>query len=337
MKRIYTLWGKAKVRGILNLKGAALLAIGCFGGFFLWYEHDQPTPGFLGYVEGEFVRVASPGAGSLVSLPIKPGMNISLGAPLFALERENEMAARDEALHRYEQATFALENIKVGKRPEEIEVITNTLIQAEADQKFARLFLERQKKLIETKATSLESLDRARSNYNRGKARIAELKAQLKVARLPAREMEIKAAQKEKEAAYALLRQAQWRLDQKSVPSPVTGFVFDTLYVPGEWVPAGSPVAVILPPENIKVRFFVSGDKLGELKLGQPATIYCDGQKKGIPARLSYISPTAEYTPPVLYSRDWRLKLSYMVEARPLESLESLHPGQPVDVMIGNP
>jgi HlyD family secretion protein len=331
------LFAQKKNHASFNLKGAAILAMAVFGGFFLWYEHDQPPLGFLGYVEGEFVRVASPIAGTLVNRPIKQGMNISQGAPLFTLERENEIAARDEALRRYERTKFELENIKIGKRPEEIEVIADTLAQAEADQKFARLFLERQEKLIATKATSIESLDRARSNYNHGEARIAELKAQLKVANLPGREMEIKAAQQEMEAAHAILRQAQWRLDQKSITSPVTGFVFDALYVVGEWVPAGSPIAVILPPENIKVRFFVPENKLGSFKLGQAITIQYDGQEKNIPATISYISPTAEYTPPVIYSREWRSKLMYMLEAHPIEATNSLHPGQPVEIVIGTP
>lgn len=297
------------------------------------FRHKPVSPGFLGYVEGEFVRVASPIAGALVDLPLTRGMMVNIGNPLFSLERENEIAARDEANRRYEKAVFSLKDIQVGKRPEEIEVIENMLIQAEADQELAVLSLKRQEKLVTTNATSIESLDRARSAYNHGVARIAELKAQLKVARLPARKMEIKAAQMEVEAAKEVLHQAQWRLDQKIIKSPVSGFIFDTLYVPGEWVAAGSPITVILPPKNIKVRFFVPEEKLGAFKIGQAVTIRCDGQEKDIPATLSYISPMAEYTPPIIYSREWRSKLLYMLEARPSENPESLHPGQPVTVI----
>jgi len=256
---------------------------------------------------------------------------------LFVLEQENEIAARDEAMRRYERAKFQLNNIKVGKRPEEIEVIQDMLVQAEADQEFARLFWERQKKLVTTNATSLENLDRAKSAYDRGQARVEELKDQLKVAHLPSREMEIKAAEKEVEATLAVVRQAQWRLDQKFIKSPVKGFVFDTLYVLGEWIQAGSPVVVILPPGNIKVRFFVPEYQLGRFKIGQSVMIKCDGQEKEIPAVLSYISPAAEYTPPVIYSREWRSKLMYMLEARPIQDFETLHPGQPVDVTMGVP
>lgn len=326
---------KKKIKGIFNLKVLAMLVAFGLGSFLMWYKHPQPSSGFLGYVEAEYVRVASPIAGSLVSLPMKRGMTVNSGQRLFTLERAYEVAARNEAMQRFERAKFELENIKFGKRPEEIEVIAGTLVQAEANQKFNSLYLERQKKLIETNATSHESLDRARSNYNHGEARIAELKAQLRVAKLPGREMEIKALEKQMAAAKEVLAQAQWRLDQKSIKSPVTGFVFDTLYVPGEWVPAGSPIVVILPPENIKVRFFVPEGMLGGFKIGQYLIIRVDGHDKGLSAKLTYISPTAEYTPPVIFSREWRAKQLYMLEARPAEETEVLHPGQPVEVDIG--
>lgn len=328
---------REKIRRFLNFKVFALLVVASLGTMLWWRQHHAIAPGYLGYVEGEFVRVASPIAGALTNLPVKRGMDTVVGAPLFVLEQENEIAARDEAMHRFERAKFQLSNIKVGKRPEEIEVIQDTLVQAEADQEFARLIWERQKKLITTNATSIENLDRAKTAYDRGQARVEELKDQLKVAQLPSREMEIKAEEKEVEAAHAVARQAQWRLDQKFIKSPVKGLVFDTLYVPGEWVPAGSPVVVILPPENIKVRFFVPEYRLGSFKVGQPVMLKCDGQEKEIPAVLSYISPTAEYTPPVIYSREWRSKLMYMLEARPIQHLQNLHPGQPVDVTIGIP
>ena len=320
----------------LNLKFVILVVTSCLGIFFLWFKSHSSPSNFLGYVEGEFVRVASPIAGSLTHLPLRRGMNVNTGDTLFVLERENEIAARDEALRRYEKAIFNLENLRVGKRPEELEVIAKTLLQAEADQDYNRRYLERQEQLVKSNAASQAILDRARSNYARGQALIDELNAQFKVAQLPAREMEIKAAQKEMGAAKAVLAQAQWRVNQKTISSPVSGFVFDTLYVPGEWVTAGSPISVILPPENIKVRFFVPEGKLGLLKVGQSLEVLFDGQKEVTPAIINYISRKAEFTPPVIYSREWRTKQMYMIEALPTKNRAFLHPGQPVDVKLGN-
>ena len=136
--------------------------------------------------------------------------------------------------------------------------------------------------------------------------------------------------------AQAALEQAQWRLAQKSVQAPVTGLVADTLYVRGDWVAAGAPVVSLLPPVNLKIRFFVPEERLGRLALGQKAHVRCDGCSAAIVATVSYVAPQAEFTPPVIYSRDSRHKLVYLVEARPDAPPASLHPGQPVDVELAD-
>jgi len=107
------------------------------------------------------------------------------------------------------------------------------------------------------------------------------------------------------------------------------------MYRVGEWVPAGSPVVSLLPPGNIKVRFFVPETVVGALKVGQQATLRCDGCGDPIPVHIDYVSNQAEYTPPVIYSRESRSKLVYMVEARPTpEAATRLHPGQPVEATL---
>ena len=137
------------------------------------------------------------------------------------------------------------------------------------------------------------------------------------------------------EAAKAALAQAEWKLDQKSVKAAVAGLVQDTYFVRGEWVNANQPVVSLLPPQNIKVRFFVPQRDLGALKLGQKLSLACDGCAAPVPAVVSFISPQAEYTPPVIYSQQERAKLVFLVEARPApEDAERLHPGQPLDVRI---
>jgi HlyD family secretion protein len=127
-----------------------------------------------------------------------------------------------------------------------------------------------------------------------------------------------------------VLAQAAWRQEQKSVAAPVAGLVHDTYFVEGEWVPAGRPVASLLPPGNVKVRFYVPEAALSSMSLKKEIEVRCDGCTPA-QARISYISSQAEYTPPVLYSKESRHKLVFLVEAR-LES-SPLRPGQPVDVL----
>jgi HlyD family secretion protein len=179
-------------------------------------------------------------------------------------------------------------------------------------------------------------MDRARSRNDAAKAAVSRLQADLETARLGAREDEVAAAEAEVEAAKAVRDQARWAVDQKRQSAPGKGVVDDTLYRVGEWVAAGRPVVSLLPPENVKVRFFVPEPELASVQLGGPVSVSLDGATEPVPATISYISTQAEFTPPVIYSRENRAKLVFMVEAKfPPGTAGTLHPGQPVDVRRG--
>jgi HlyD family secretion protein len=287
-----------------------------------------------GYAEGEYVRVAAPFAGGLTQLSVHRGGQAQAGQPLYALEQENEKAARLEAEQRLKSAEARLANLRKGRRPDEVAAVEAQLAQAQAAVKLSQSQLKRDEKLVADGFISRERLDQSRTARDRDQARVNELAAQLRVARLGARSDEVRAAEAEVEAARAAVAQSQWRLDQKSIKAPVSGLVQDTYYVPGEWVNAGSPVVSILPPENIKVRFFVPEPLLGKLRMGQGVKVSCDGCAV-LKGSISYIAPQAEYTPPVIYSKDNRTKLVFLIEARlaPADAVK-LHPGQPVDVRL---
>jgi len=296
----------------------------------------DPNNGVLqGYAEGEYLRLASPLAGQLARLHVSRGATVRRGDPLFALEQENEAAALRQAEGQLRQAEAQYRNLLTGKRPEEIDAIRAQLAQAEASFRLSQSNLERQEELVRAKFVSQEAAETARSARDRDRARVSELKAQLAAASLSARPDEIKAARAASAAAREALAQAEWRLEQKSVRSPQDAEVADTLYVQGEWVPAGSPVIALLPPTNIKVRFFVPERILGSVKVGQRVSVRCDGCGDPISAPITYIAPQAEYTPPVIYSRDNRAKLVFLAEARPSPAeAVRLHPGQPVEVKL---
>src|SRR5438477_88800 len=131
------------------------------------------------------------------------------------------------------------------------------------------------------------------------------------------------------------LQAANWRLAQRAIAAPVSGRVSDTYYVVGDWVPAGGVVASLLPPGNIKIRFYVPENELGRLSAGQMVTFACDACGSASSARITFIANRAEFTPPVLYSKENRAKLVYLVEARPAtDAAGNLNPGQPVDVTL---
>jgi len=131
--------------------------------------------------------------------------------------------------------------------------------------------------------------------------------------------------------AEARLDSAQTRLKRRTMASPVTGSVQQIYYRPGELAAAGRPVLALLPPGNIKVRFFVPETMLPKVALGDAVTIHCDGCKSDIQAKVSFISRTSEFTPPVIYSLDERSKLVFLIEAR-TQTPGDLRVGQPVDI-----
>lgn len=302
-----------------------LLALGACG---------NGAPDFYqGYVEGEYVRVASPIAGLLEKLAVQRGTEVHKADLLFILEHENESAARREAVERLKNFEAQLANLQKGRRPTELDAIRAQLAQAEANMALSKAQLERTQELVSQNFITKERLDEARAAYTRDTQRVKELKAQLATANLAARPDEIKAAEYNVEAARAALAQAEWRLAQKSVNAPVSGLVQDTYFVEGEWVNANQPVVSLLPPQNVKVRFFVEERTVGSVKTGQKVTVTCDGCAGPVPATVSFVSPQAEFTPPVIYSRQERAKLLFLIEARPSPAdAPKLKPGQPVEV-----
>jgi HlyD family secretion protein len=297
-----------------------------------------PSDRVQGYVEGEFVYIASPFPGALESLTVRRGAQVRAGEALFALERVSEKAARDGAERRLSQAFANLEDARKGKRPTEIDSIKAQLKQAQAALRLSAREVVRQEGLMTVPGAAVElEVDRARAARDQDRQRVAQLQADLDTALLGSRRDQVIAAEAEVRAREAALARAEWELGQKRQQAPKSGLVFDTLYREGEWVPAGRPVVVLLPPENIKVRAFVPEKRIGTIHPGADAQVTVDGVARPFSGKVSYIAPRAEYTPPVIYSQESRDKLVFMVEVvfDPGAATE-LNPGQPVDVKFGS-
>jgi HlyD family secretion protein len=306
---------------------AAVFLAGCSGNS----DHE-----FQGYIEGEYVLLASPYAGQLQKLYVRRGDRTEAGKPLFALEHESERQARLQAEEQLKSAEAKLQNLQAGRRPPEIEALREQLVQAKAARDLSASQLARQERLFKSGFIAQALYDEARTAFERDTARVKEVESQLTNARLPVgRDAERKAAEGDVEAAKAALAQAAWRVEQKSVAAPAAGLVQDTFFVEGEWVPAGRPVASLLPPGNVKARFYIAEPVVNSFPIGKTVQLMCDGCPAPITAKITYLSSQAEYTPPVLYSKESRAKLMFLVEARPEPADGArLRPGQPVDVRL---
>lgn len=289
---------------------------------------------FQGYVEGEYSYISSAVSGNLTKRLVNRGDQVIVSQPLFVLDPQPETARLEQAKSQLTQATQQLLDLQKGQRSTIIEKYTAQLEQARAGSDFSSRNLERYQSLYKNAAIDKSSLDQAVSQYNEDLQLVKSLEAQLAEAKLGARENQITAQQAAMAAAEAAVKQAEWALLQKSVRSPVNAQVFDTLFELGEFVGSGQPVVSLLPPEKIKLIFFVPENFLSRVKINSAISINCDSCKQGYGAKVNFISPTAEFTPPVIFSKDSRDKLVYRIEAKPndIEVAKKLHPGQPVDV-----
>lgn len=293
-----------------------------------------PATGYQGYVEGEFVNVASPLGGRLDTLAVARGDQARAGAALFALESDNEIAQRQQAEAQLKVAEAQLADQKLGRRPQELDVTRAQVAQAEAEARRTTLQVARDEAQYQIGGISRQQLDNSRAASAANDDRVRQLGSELAVARLPNRRDQLAAQASSVAAARAALDQAAWRLGQKTVKATRAGLVYDTLYQPGEYVNAGMPVVRMLPPENIKVRYFVPETALGRTMPGQAVRVQCDGCGADIPAHITYVAAQSEYTPPIIYSNESRTKLVYLVEAQPEPAAATrLKPGQPVSVL----
>ncbi len=256
---------------------------------------DSSTGKYQGYAEGRFHYIASNNAGILKQLLVARGDAIKVDQTLFILDPLPEKAL-------YEQAAA------------EVKQAEQTIEQQTANLALAKITYERQQELFQRQATNAQKRDETKSDFEVAIAELANSQANLN-------------------AAKANLIKAEWDQQQKTIASPLEGFVFDTYFQTGEVVPANQPVVSLLAKPDIKIVFFIPEKKYSQMKYGQLIQIHCDGCPKNLTAKISYISATAEYTPPVIYSNDTRDKLVFRIEALPENNSGYIfHPGQPVIV-----
>lgn len=311
-----------------------LFGAGAAGAAWWWSTRPVAAPYWQGYVEADFVSAGAIDPGLLTTLSVQRGDAVTAGAPLFALDDAAERAARDQAAGTLEQAERQLANLGAGAKPTEIEQAEANLADADATAVRARLELQRNQGLLPYGAVSKEVVEQNQADYKSAVAKVDAMRAALAQSRAPLGRMdEIQAQRAAVAAAKAALASAAWQLDRRHVAAPAAGRVADVLARPGDVLTAGQPVVSLLEPGNIFIRFFVPETALSTIHLGDTVALACDTCPADRTARISFISPTAEYTPPMIYSEASQSKLVFLVEARPTADVAVLlNPGQPMQV-----
>lgn len=288
-------------------------------------------PVHVGYIEAEWRYVAAPASGWIIHLAVSEGMQVAPGDLLFELDDELQQTQLAEADARVAQAAAEARDLSVGARPEEIRRLEAELAQAEARLAKARSERDRILPLVKQGIESPGRQDEVEANHREALAARSAARQSIEVAGLSARSNVRERAAAVALSAEATKASAQWHLSQRAIIAKTAGRIEDLFHHEGEFAVAGSPVLAILPDDGLKVRFFVSETELPDIDLGTKVRVRADGLAEPIEALVTFIASEAEFTPPVVYSKEARTKLVFLVEAH-VPARSGLHPGLPVDV-----
>lgn len=306
---------------------------GVFAFFMALWPIHGPVTEFHGYIEADFTYVSAASAGRIDGIGVAEGDHVDAGQMLFSLEDDEFAAALRAAEARVAVARANRDNLETGSRAAEIAVIRASLAKAVADQVLAQQTLDRSLQLLDRDLVPQAKVDTDRARLESANAEVAQLQAQLDVAELPARDAQRVSAEAALEAAIADADSARDQLANRHVIAPSNGLVESIYYKVGEVAGTGAPVIALLPPSELKARFFIPEPERARFSLGEKLSLSCDNCPDGIMATISFMASDPQHTPPVIYSRDERARLVFMAEAR-IEAGTNLLPGQPVSVSV---
>ena len=293
--------------------------------------HQEAPAGFNGYLEADYVYVAPISTGRINAVAVAEGDTVAAGELVFALDTTQQHNLLNAALARVTAAEATLENLETGSRSAELDVIRASLSKAEADLAQAQSNLTRSERLAEAGTVPGVRVEQDRTARATAQAQVEQLRAQLAVAELPARSAQQVAAEANLRAAEADAERARQELEDRRVVAPVDGIVDKLFYTMGEVAGSGSPVVSLLPAGPLEAWFFVPEMQRASLSIGGAVRVTCDGCDV-LQASITHIASAPQTTPPIIYSREERNRLVYLVKAE-LEAANTLRPGQPITVL----
>ena len=262
-----------------------------------------------GYAEADLLYLSPREPGFVETLAVKEGDDVKAGALIFRLDVDRSNATLNKA-HANNAATG-----------EQSAAAAQAVREARAAVDLARVTLSRSESLLKSGYAPKAKVDADRASMQGAEARLRTAQAQAA------------AASSQTGASGADVTLAHEQAQDRAVNAPADGRIEQIYRRPGELAAAGDPVVALLPPANIKLKFFVPEAMLARLKLGGVVDVSCDSCEKGLTAKIFFIASQPQFTPPVIYSLEQRGKLVFLVEARP-DHPEKFRPGQPLDVSV---
>jgi HlyD family secretion protein len=284
-----------------------------------------------GYVEGETLYLSAAASGTVSTVAVQRGDRVRAGAALFQIDPGTAAAVTAQAEAALRAAEAASRDAASGQRAPERAIIEAQRSAARARVHEAELAHGRVRTLFSQGFAARARLDQAQAELDTARALLRETERRLDVAALGQRQDQVAAAAARAGQARGALTEAEVRARLLAPVAPVDARVEDVFFQRGEWAPANQPVVALIPDDRVKLRFFVRETEVNRYRPGARVSFSCDSCEAAQAATVTWVSPRPEFTPPVIYSRDSRDKLVFLVEARP-DRPRSLTPGLPVDV-----
>jgi HlyD family secretion protein len=281
----------------------------------------RPTEVLSGYVEAEPLYLSAPVSGQVTRLAVARGERAQAGALLFAVDDRSLQGQRAQAAGQFAAAQDQARAAQATQAQLDAAVVAAEANAAEAEREAVRAA----QVLKEGGTISLQDAQKARAAADSAHAQLLAARRQAAAGAAQA-----VAAQGQVRQAQGAQADATARLSQATAYAPGSAQVEDVFFQQGEWAPANQPILSLLPDDRIRIRFFVPEAKMADYRVGARVRFSCDGCPDGLSATINYVSPRPEFTPPVIYSRETRDRLVYMVEALPSRRLNA---GLPVDVV----
>jgi HlyD family secretion protein len=302
---------------ILLIAAAVFVAWRLLGG-----RTEPETPS--GYIEAENLYLAAPQSGTLATISAVEGGRVAAGQALFTIDPATLSAQGEQARAGEVAARTQIASAAASAQQAQSEANAAAASAERARRDLARLEAVRRD---DAAAVAGKDLDAARAALREANARVAAARDTAN-----ARRAQVDVARAQAAQAGGGTREVAIRVGQLSPAAPSNGRVQDVFYQRGEWVPANQPVVSLIPDDKVKLRFFVPEREVARYRPGRRVRFACDGCATGLIAVIRFVSARPEFTPPVIFSRDSRDTLVFMVEALP-DKPAGLNPGLPVDVV----
>ncbi len=315
-----------KFAGLLAL---ALLLYGCGSNG----KRNEVTG--TGTVEATESSMAAQVPGRIIRMNFEEGALVRQGDTLAEIDHRSLVQQVKQAQAALVMAKQQYDLVMAGARSEDVRVGEEGVKQAEANFNLAQLAFDRTSRLYKERSISQSQMDAAQAQYDVAQAQLKSARQTLEKLRHYARPQEIRSAAAQVEEAQAALNNANIAFEHSYVRAPFSGTVLDKLQEPGDFATIGTPLYTIANLKRMKMTVYIGEVDLARIRLGDKARVVLDGMPNHpFDGKVIYISPTAEFTPKNVETKQDRIKLVFAVKLEIANPQGYLKAGLPADATI---